>query len=162
MTGGTVKSEPGFSPALDAEFIGTGNDYIHNDPSGKTMRLNAHGIVKDKKSGAKVYLHYTGVVNITPELGAVLQGKKDAKSTEFGDSCESSWHDLWIIVFPVVCHLLMKTLHIQVTEIRFETGDEDLKPLESGVFVTAGRFIYEHGKPVVVEYKVSKVVKGGN
>ena len=46
MTGGTVVSAPSFSPALDAEFIGTGADYIHNDPSGKHMRLNAHGVIK--------------------------------------------------------------------------------------------------------------------
>ena len=88
MTGGTVKSESGFSPALNAEFVGTGNDYIHNDPSGKHMRLNAHGVVKDKESGAMVYLNYSGVVDITPELGMILQGKEDAKSTEFGNSCK--------------------------------------------------------------------------
>lgn len=46
MTGGTVKSESGFSPAIDAEFVGTGADYIHNDPDGKRMRLNAHGVLK--------------------------------------------------------------------------------------------------------------------
>jgi hypothetical protein len=46
MTGGTVKSEAGFSPAIDATFHGTGNDYIHNDPTGKHMRLNAHGVLK--------------------------------------------------------------------------------------------------------------------
>jgi len=88
MTGGTIKSEPGFSPSLDAEFVGTGNDYIHNDPSGKHMRLNAHGVVKDKESGAMVYVNYSGVVDITPELGAILQGHEDAKSTEFGNSCK--------------------------------------------------------------------------
>lgn len=46
MVGGTVISEPGFTPALDAKFEGTGNDYIRNDPDGKRMRLNAHGVVK--------------------------------------------------------------------------------------------------------------------
>ena len=45
--------------------------------------------------------------------------------------------------------------------MRFETGDERLKDLETGTFVAAGRFVVEKGKPVVVEYKVSKVVKGG-
>ena len=88
MTGGNVKSESGFSPALNAEFVGTGNDYIHNDPSGKHMRLNAHAVVQDKESGAMVYLNYSGVVDITPELGAILQGQEDAKSTDFGGSCE--------------------------------------------------------------------------
>ncbi len=44
--------------------------------------------------------------------------------------------------------------------MRFETGDEKLKDLETSTFVGAGRFIVEQGKPVVVEYKLSKVIKG--
>ena len=47
-----------------------------------------------------------------------------------------------------------------VIEIGFETGDETLKGLEMGIFVGAGRFVVEKGRPVVVEYKVSKAVKG--
>ena len=46
MLGGTMKSESGFSPAIDANFKGVGNDYIHNDPTGKHMRLNAHGVLE--------------------------------------------------------------------------------------------------------------------
>ena len=86
MTGGSVKSEPNFSPSIDAEWNGAGNDYIHNDPDGKAMRLNAHAVVKDK-GGSSVYINYTGVVNITPALGLILSGNPDAKSTDFGDSC---------------------------------------------------------------------------
>ena len=48
-----------------------------------------------------------------------------------------------------------------VIEMKFETGDEKLKDLETGVFLGAGRFVVEQGKPVVVEYKISKAVKGG-
>lgn len=44
--------------------------------------------------------------------------------------------------------------------MRFETGEESLKDLELGTFVGAGRFLVEEGKPVTVEYKVSKIVKG--
>lgn len=40
------------------------------------------------KSGAHLYLNYTGVLDITPELGAVLSGSPDAKTTDFGNSCE--------------------------------------------------------------------------
>ena len=47
-----------------------------------------------------------------------------------------------------------------VIEMRFETGDEKLKELETSVFVGAGRFVVEKDKPVTVEYKMSKVVKG--
>ena len=50
---------------------------------------------------------------------------------------------------------------ILVIEMKFETGDEKLKDLETGVFLGAGRFVVEQGKPVVVEYKISKAVKGG-
>lgn len=46
MTGGSIKSEPGFSPAIDATWAFQGADYIRNDPSGKHMRLNAHQVVK--------------------------------------------------------------------------------------------------------------------
>jgi Protein of unknown function (DUF3237) len=46
MTGGSMISESGFSPAIDARFKGMGNDYIHNDPTGKRMRLNAHGVLE--------------------------------------------------------------------------------------------------------------------
>ena len=46
MTGGILKSDPSFSPSIDAEFVGTGNDYIHADPDGQHLRLNAHGVVK--------------------------------------------------------------------------------------------------------------------
>ena len=46
MTNLIVKSEPGFSPSVDAEIVGNANDYIHHDPSGKHLRLNAHGVVK--------------------------------------------------------------------------------------------------------------------
>jgi len=34
-------------------------------------------------------MNYNGVVGITPELGKILQGKEDAKTTPFGDSCTS-------------------------------------------------------------------------
>jgi hypothetical protein len=43
---GTVRNEPGFPVELDATFRGIGNDYIHNDPTGKHMRLDAHGVIE--------------------------------------------------------------------------------------------------------------------
>lgn len=132
MTGGSLKSESNYSPSIDAEWIGTGNDYIHHDPDGKNMRLDAHAVVKDK-SGSYLYVHYSGVVEITPELGMILGGKEEAKTTEFGHS---------------------------FIEMRFETDDEKLKELELGTFVGAGRFVVAKDKPVVVEYRVSQVVKG--
>lgn len=47
------------------------------------------------KSGALIYLNYNGVVDITPELGAILGGSPDAKSTGFGNSCMFPLH-IWI------------------------------------------------------------------
>ena len=44
-----------------------------------------------------------------------------------------------------------------VTHFTFETGSDKYKALESGVFVAGGRFVVEQGKPVVVEYRVSRV-----
>lgn len=46
ITSGTVRNEPGFPIELDATFRGVGNDYIHNDPTGKHMRLDAHGVIE--------------------------------------------------------------------------------------------------------------------
>ncbi|KAL8965861.1 MAG: hypothetical protein Q9183_003654 [Haloplaca sp. 2 TL-2023] len=133
MTNIIIKSEPNFSPSIDAEIEGSANDYIHNDADGKHMRLNAHAVAKDKGTGALIYVNYTGVIAITPALGKILGGADDAKTTEFGDA---------------------------FIEMHFETGEEKLKELETGLFVGAGRFIVEQGQPVTVEYKVSKVVKG--
>ena len=44
-------------------------------------------ICRRDKGGALIYLNYNGVVDITPELGKILGGSPDAKSTEFGNSC---------------------------------------------------------------------------
>ncbi|KAL9104006.1 MAG: hypothetical protein Q9163_000984 [Psora crenata] len=85
------------------------------------------------KNGSLIHLSYNGVVDITPEVAAILGGSPDARSTEFGDS---------------------------FIEMKFETGDEKFKDLELKMFVGAGRFIVEQGRPVTVEYKVSKVVRG--
>ena len=144
---------------------------------------------RDKKTEALVYLSYTGVVDMTPELGAILGGSPEAKTTDFGGSCKSTAPFLTSIRKLVMAAcislsesilsnnlmLLLKytgnpcesgegkmTDGILVTEIRFETGHESLKELETGVFVAAGRFVVERGKPIVVEYKVCKVVKGKN
>lgn len=61
------------------------------------------------KSGALVYLSYSGVVDITPELGLVLGGSPDAKTTEFGNSCKP--------VFPQL--FLFSELHLLVFRLAF-------------------------------------------
>ena len=88
MTGGTLTSEPSFSPPINASWALAGADFIHNDPDGKRMRLDAHGAVKDQGTGGAIYMHYTGVVVITEALAKILGAQEEAVSTEFGDSCE--------------------------------------------------------------------------
>ncbi|KAJ9201250.1 hypothetical protein DTO166G4_273 [Paecilomyces variotii] len=131
MTSGTLKSEPGFSPAIDSNFAGTGNDYIRASADGKHLRLDAHGVVKTKDD-ALLYLHYLGDINVTEAEAAVFGGKAAEGPTPWGN------------IF---------------TSIKFETGDERYKDLEKRVFVAQGRFVIRKDKPSVVEYKVSQVVQ---
>ncbi|EFR01541.1 hypothetical protein MGYG_04543 [Nannizzia gypsea CBS 118893] len=132
MVGGTVKSEPGFSPAFNGQLASNGNDYIRTDPDGKRLRLDAHTVVKTE-TGASVYINYTGVVDLTPEITAILTGHEGAASTPFGN--------------------------IFIT-LKFESGDAEHAALENGIFVASGRFIYEKGQRPIVDYKVSQVCKG--
>ncbi|KAL5356898.1 hypothetical protein BJX96DRAFT_143576 [Aspergillus floccosus] len=132
MTGGTVKSAEGFSPAIDAEFEGIGNDYIHADPDGQHLRLNAHGVLKTK-DGALLYMNYTGVVTLGDGEKAVFNGTAGEGSTAFGNS---------------------------FTHFTFETGDERYKDLENRVFAGQGRFNVGSDKSIVVEYRVGQVVHG--
>lgn len=46
MTSGTVVSEEGFEPKVDAELFGTGYDYIRTDADGEFMRLDVRSQVK--------------------------------------------------------------------------------------------------------------------
>src|SRR2546423_2047248 len=46
IIGGTVLSEAGFEPRIEAKFKGTGNDYMHTDPTGKHMRLDSHVVIE--------------------------------------------------------------------------------------------------------------------
>lgn len=44
--------------------------------------------------------------------------------------------------------------------MKMQTGDQRYKALENSVFVGQGHFITEKGKPTIVEYTVSQVIKG--
>ncbi|KAL3473307.1 hypothetical protein BJX99DRAFT_233993 [Aspergillus californicus] len=131
MVGGTFQSAGGFSPAIDGELIGVGNDYIRADADGSHLRLNAHGVIK-AKNDALIYVNYTGVVTMTDAENTVFSGAASDGSTPFGNS---------------------------FTHFTFETGDEQYKELENRVFVGLGRFNVEQGK-IVVEYRISQVVHG--
>ncbi|KAL1852237.1 hypothetical protein Plec18167_006051 [Paecilomyces lecythidis] len=132
MIGGTVAAEPGFSPALNANFVGTGNDYVHGDPDQKKLRLDAHAVLKTD-DGAIIYVHYKGTVNVTEDLGKILSGTAGDLETPYGDS---------------------------FTYLDFETGDERYKDLENGIFVSQGHFIAKTGEKTIIEYRVSQVIQG--
>ena len=87
ITAGTIVSASEFVPTIDLHFRGTGNDYIRNDPDGKRMRLAAHVVAEDN-DGEMIYIHYYGIIDITTGLSAILGGSSDAKTTEYGHSCE--------------------------------------------------------------------------
>ena len=62
------------------------------------QRLDVNSVLKDK-SGAIISYKYSGIITLTPEIGAVLGGTPDAKTTDFGNigKCNSfrklSWLD---------------------------------------------------------------------
>jgi len=129
MVAGAVTSEAGFSPSVSGKFIGMGNDYIHADPDGKHLRLDAHSVI-ETDDGATIYLNYTGVLNVTSELAAIFAGESESTITPWGDA---------------------------FIHLTFETGEEKYQSLENSVFVASGRFRYEKGSSTIVEYKVSRV-----
>ncbi|KAH8653924.1 hypothetical protein BGZ61DRAFT_368902, partial [Ilyonectria robusta] len=129
---GSLVSEPEYPLKLDAVFV-HGADYTRTDPDGAHGRLNVSSILQDKATGATICYEYTGIVNLAGPAGKVLSGSPDAATTLFGDS---------------------------FTHVKFEVGDRLFKEIENKVYVGAGRFIVEKGKPLVVEYKVSEVSQG--
>jgi hypothetical protein len=131
MVGGSLTSEPSYTPSLSADFIG-GYDFIRADPSGSQVRLDVKSVLKDSKTGGVIACHYRGLIAASPEFQAIVAGSPEAKTSEFGDA---------------------------FTAIEFESGEESLKPLEERVFVTSGRFIIAKGEKTVVEYKISQVCK---
>jgi len=126
-----IRSESSYPIKVNSVFI-HGSDFIRQDPSGKHVRLDVTSVLKDE-SGAIISFKYSGVINVTPGVAAVLGGSPDAKTTDFGDA---------------------------FTHVSFETGSDDLRALEEKVYVASGRFIVEAGKPPVVEYKISEVGAG--
>lgn len=90
------------------------------------------------------------MVDITPAVGAIFGGSPDAESTPLGIP-------VWLSLSE---RKEMQLIENAVTHLTFETGSEQYKDLETSVFVAAGRFVIEKDKPVVVEYKVSRVRHG--
>ncbi|OCK75422.1 hypothetical protein K432DRAFT_337454 [Lepidopterella palustris CBS 459.81] len=127
---GSIKSEPGFEPALDGEVV-YGSDWVRPEPSQSHVRINVNAVIKNK-DGALLAYSYKGVVAIDAAFMAILTGSPDAKTTPFGNA---------------------------FTQINIETGAEHLKELEHGIFVGSAHFVIDEGQPMIIETKVSKVVK---
>jgi hypothetical protein len=49
-----------------------------------SQRLDVNSVLKDK-TGALISFKYSGIIGMTPEVGAVLGGAPEAKSTHFGN-----------------------------------------------------------------------------
>jgi len=134
MVGGTVRSEPGFEPALDAELFGVGYDYIRSDASGGHMRLDVRAQLKTK-DGELIAMYYKGPLFVSKAVEKALTGAKDRKTTAYGDSFMT---------------------------FEFETGSPKYKALETMVFCAAGHFDLDSGDPqnpdLVVEYKLSQAI----
>jgi hypothetical protein len=100
-----------------------------------------------------IYLKYTGIIDITADLGAILSGRPDSKSTDFGSACKN-------ISISLLAGRVLTAF--AVIHLSFETGSEKYRALETGVYVGAGRFVVGKERPLFVEYKVSRVVSGGD
>ncbi|EXJ84801.1 hypothetical protein A1O3_05473 [Capronia epimyces CBS 606.96] len=128
---GTVKSEPGFSPAIDAK-VEFGTDHFNVTDDHRFVHLDVKAVLTNN-DGATISYTYKGHLEVTPELGLIFAGSPEAKTTDFGNG---------------------------FTHITFETGAAHLKSLESARFVGTSRFIVQDGKGPVIETKISKIVNG--
>ena len=81
MVSGTVKSEPGFEPALDAVLNGVGYDYIHNDADGANMRLDVRSQVKYVLVASSVSVP----MGVCGAYGGKERGARDGLSFERAD-----------------------------------------------------------------------------
>ncbi|EXJ76273.1 uncharacterized protein A1O5_00781 [Cladophialophora psammophila CBS 110553] len=131
INSGTLKSEPDFSPAVDAK-VEFGTDHFNLTQDLKYCTIDVKAALKNV-DGATISYAYKGHIEVTPELGLILGESPSAKTTDFG--------------------------HV-FTHVTFETGAHHLKSLETGRFVGASRFVIEGGNGPVIEMKISKIVKG--
>ncbi|KAF9776981.1 hypothetical protein IL306_004766 [Fusarium sp. DS 682] len=83
---GTLVSEPGYEPPLEATFI-HGSDFIRRDPDGQWVKLEVTSVARDT-SGSLLRFSYNGVVNMEGDEGRVIRGDPNATTTGFGNACE--------------------------------------------------------------------------
>ncbi|KAF5657326.1 hypothetical protein FHETE_10487 [Fusarium heterosporum] len=66
---GTLVSEPGYEPPLEATFI-HGSDFIRRDPDGQWVKLDVTSVARDA-SGAMLRFSYNGVVDMEGDEGKI-------------------------------------------------------------------------------------------
>ncbi|KAK5990672.1 hypothetical protein PT974_08941 [Cladobotryum mycophilum] len=126
---GNLTSEPSYPYPLRATFI-HGSDYLSRDRNGQHVKLSVQSTARDEITGALLRFAYSGVVTLSGETGKVIAGDKNATTTDFGNA---------------------------FVDVKFETDNPDLEPIENKVYVGSGRFIVEKDEPIIVEYKISEV-----
>lgn len=52
------------------------------------LMIRLTGNIRDRNLESLIYVHYTGVIGVTPGLELVLSGRPEAKTTAWGDACE--------------------------------------------------------------------------
>ncbi|HEY2193388.1 MAG TPA: DUF3237 domain-containing protein [Actinomycetospora sp.] len=107
ITSGSVRG-----PRLNGTMTGAGADWILRGPDGYG-RVDAR-LTITTDDGAKIYLQYVGLLELTPAIVAVMSGGGDG--TAYGDQ-------------------------YFVTGPRFETGDSRYDWLNRSVFVAEGRLV---------------------
>ncbi|KAH8886609.1 hypothetical protein GQ53DRAFT_769178 [Thozetella sp. PMI_491] len=130
ISSGTLTSEPGFPVPIEAE-LQFGSDYVRVEASQTHVHINVKAVFRNK-DGRLLSYAYSGLVTMTPEFVPILMGDPNAKTTSYGSA---------------------------FTHITFETGAEELKELEHGLFVGSAHFVVKEGGGYLVETKISKVVE---
>jgi len=129
--GGTVKSAPGFEPALNGELV-SGQDWVLMEPGQRNMRADARCLMKTDQ-GFYMTLSINGIVHLSENVIKALRRMPDAKTTDWG---------------------------LSVATVVVTTGELPYKALEEGLYVGTSRYIVskEDVKDVTVEWKVSQVL----
>ncbi|KAF4964153.1 hypothetical protein FSARC_7903 [Fusarium sarcochroum] len=110
---GTLISEPGYEPPLEATFI-HGSDFLRRDPDGQWVKLEVSSVARDT-SGAVLRFNYNGVVDMAGDEGRVIRGDANATTTGFGNACSGRFiieEDQPIIVEYKISESTPPTKHV--------------------------------------------------
>jgi len=83
---GTLKSEPEYPIALDAEVV-QGSDQVRIEPGQTHVRIGVNAVLKNS-DGSHLSYSYKGIITINPSFMAIFTGSPDAKTTDYGNACK--------------------------------------------------------------------------